>query len=132
MSKKEEMSKEELLTNILSNVHKSENNEQKQDDTDKYKALELAKIITKEFLDIINVKTLSNINSGQKQNLVKLKVLNTFYKSNAITEYCEEFLVLSRSENALGIKALTKIISNNVNNEESEKSRIWDKILRRS
>lgn len=131
MGKKEIVKDEEAKENIfdlMNSVTGNKPNNVTSDDT--LKNLELAKIIVKEMLDGKNIKSLSNINKNQVNDIVNALLLNTYYQIPEINEYVFNFLTLKRSQEGLLLKTFEKIVMNRdaIGNEHSG---FFDRILKR-
>jgi hypothetical protein len=125
----------------IKEIIKSVNQDEKPDNTDNtndsnlniehLKALEIAKIIVQETLKEKNIKSLSFLNAEQVDDIVKAKLLNTYYQIPEIDNYINDFLELKRSQDGQLIRLFVKMVMYNNESDEINKKSLFQKILKR-
>jgi hypothetical protein len=125
----------------IKEIIKSVNQDEKPDNTDNtndsnlniehLKALEIAKIIVQETLKEKNIKSLSFLNAEQVDDIVKAKLLNTYYQIPEIDNYINDFLELKRSQDGQLIRLFVKMVMYNNESDEINKKSLFQRILKR-
>jgi hypothetical protein len=125
----------------IKEIIKSINQDEKPDNTDNtndsnlniehLKALEIAKIIVQETLKEKNIKSLSFLNAEQVDDIVKAKLLNTYYQIPEINNYINDFLKLKRSQDGQLIRLFVKMVMYNNESDEINKKSLFQRILKR-
>ena len=125
----------------IKEIIKSVNQDEKPDNTDNtndsnlniehLKALEIAKIIVQETLKEKNIKSLSFLNAEQVDDIVKAKLLNTYYQIPEIDNYINNFLELKRSQDGQLIRLFVKMVMYNNESDEINKKSLFQRILKR-
>lgn len=125
----------------IKEIIKSVNQDEKPDNTDNandsnlniehLKALEIAKIIVQETLKEKNIKSLSFLNAEQVDDIVKAKLLNTYYQIPEINDYINNFLELKRSQDGQLIRLFVKMVMFNNESDEINKKSLFQRILKR-
>ena len=125
----------------IKEIIKSVNQDEKPDNTDNtndsnlniehLKALEIAKIIVQETLKEKNIKSLSFLNAEQVDDIVKAKLLNTYYQIPEINNYINDFLELKRSQEGQLIRLFVKMVMYNNESDEINKKSLFQRILKR-
>ena len=99
-------------------------------DIDSLKALEIGKIIVQESLNLDNLKSLTFINPDQIDDIVKARLLNSYYNIPEIDNFISDYLQLKRSENGQLMKLYVKMVMFN-NEQNEEKKGFFSRILKR-
>ena len=116
--------------NQKENNNKSDNNNNSTDNLEYLKSLEIAKIIVQETLKKDNIQSLSFLNNEQIDDIVKARLLNTYYNIPEIDNYINDFLQLKRSQEGQLIKLFVKMVMFN-NQEDENKKGFFSRILKR-
>jgi hypothetical protein len=101
------------------------------DNIEYLKALEIAKIIVQETLKKDNLKSLSFLNVEQVDDIVKAKLLNTYYNIPEINEYINNFLELKRSQDGQLIRLFIKMVMFNNDTDDVKNKNFFQRILKR-
>ena len=101
------------------------------DNIEYLKALEIAKIIVQETLKKDNLKSLSFLNVEQVDDIVKAKLLNTYYNIPEINEYIDNFLELKRSQDGQLIRLFIKMVMFNNDTDDVKNKNFFQRILKR-
>ena len=122
------------ITDIIKSVN-DDNTENKgtsnNDNIEYLKALEIAKIIVQETLKKDNLKSLSFLNVEQVDDIVKAKLLNTYYNIPEIDEYINNFLELKRSQDGQLIRLFIKMVMFNNDTDDIKNKSFFQRILKR-
>ena len=101
------------------------------DNIEYLKALEIAKIIVQETLKKDNLKSLSFLNVEQVDDIVKAKLLNTYYNIPEINNYIDNFLELKRSQDGQLIRLFIKMVMFNNDTDDVKNKNFFQRILKR-
>ena len=136
------MSKSEIpdITDIIESVNKKNDNDNfnnsnnsnssNMDNIEYMQKLEIGKIIVQETLKNDNIQSLSFLNNDQIDDIVKARLLNTYYNIPEINDYINDFLELKRSQEGQLIKLFTKMVMFN-NQIDEDKKGLFSRILKR-
>ena len=134
------MNKSEIpdITDIIESVNKkndsnddsNNSNNSNMDNLEYLKTLEIAKIIVQETLKTDNIQSLSFLNNDQIDDIVKARLLNTYYNIPEIDDYISNFLQLKRSQEGQLIRLFTKMVMFNNEVDENKKG-FFSRILKR-
>ena len=121
------------IVDIIKSVNdgNTENKGTNNDNIEYLKALEIAKIIVQETLKKDNLKSLSFLNVEQVDDIVKAKLLNTYYNIPEINNYIDNFLELKRSQDGQLIRLFIKMVMFNNDTDDVKNKNFFQRILKR-
>ena len=123
------------ITDIIENVNKKENENKGTsniENIEHLKALEIAKIIVKETLNPLNIQSLSFLELEQIDDIVKARLLNSYYNIPEINDYIDNYLQLKRSHDGQLLKLFIKMVMFNNEIDDNNKKGFFSRILKRN